>query len=84
MVEALEIRGARPDEYTRVGELTIAAYRALPVDHLFGGYNDEILDVATRAKAADVLVAVDDAGVLGSVTLVTEPDSPWLEWTRAG
>ncbi len=31
-----------------------------------------------------MLVAVDDAGVLGSVTLVTDPDSPWLEWTRPG
>ena len=83
----LRIRKAEPREYGRVGELTIAAYAALPVDHLWGGYADEIRDVAGRAAAADVLVAVDDAtddAVLGAVTLVTDPTSPWLEWTEPG
>ncbi len=45
----LLIRPAQPAEYGRVGELTIAAYAALPVDHLWGGYADEIRDVAARA-----------------------------------
>ena len=85
----LRIRNAEPREYGRVGELTIAAYAALPVDHLWGGYADEIRDVAGRAAAADVLVAVDhaddaDDAVLGAVTLVTDPTSPWLEWTEPG
>ena len=88
----LRIRNAEPREYGRVGELTIAAYAALPVDHLWGGYADEIRDVAGRAAAADVLVAVDAAddadeahdAVLGAVTLVTDPTSPWLEWTEPG
>ena len=85
----LRIRNAEPREYARVGDLTIAAYAALPVDHLWGGYADEIRDVAGRAAAADVLVAVDhaddaDDAVLGAVTLVTDPTSPWLEWTEPG
>ena len=82
----LLIRNAQPAEYGRVGDLTIAAYAALPVDHLWGGYADEIRDVAGRAAAADVLVAVDTEAdtVAGAVTLVTDPTSPWLEWTEPG
>ncbi len=53
----IEVRLAQPEEYTRVGELTVTAYRGLAVDHLFGGYDNEILDTATRAKSADILVA---------------------------
>jgi ribosomal protein S18 acetylase RimI-like enzyme len=78
------IRTARPSEYAAVGDLTVAAYRALPVDHLWGGYEADIREVAGRAKASDVLVAVEGNRLLGSVTLVTEPDSPWLEWTAPG
>jgi ribosomal protein S18 acetylase RimI-like enzyme len=83
-VSSVRVRNAQPREYARVGELTIAAYAALPVDHLWGGYADEIRDVAGRVAAADVLVAVDevDDAVLGAVTLVTDPTSPWLEWTE--
>jgi hypothetical protein len=85
-VSPLRIRNAEPREYGRVGDLTIAAYAALPVDHLWGGYADEIRDVAGRAAAGDVLVAVDhtDDAVLGALTLVTDPTSPWLEWTEPG
>ena len=42
-----EVRVARADEYARVGELTVAAYQSLAVDHLWGGYDREILDTAT-------------------------------------
>ncbi len=80
----LVIRRAEPDEFARVGELTIASYRTLPVDHLWGGYDDEILDVAARAKVADVLVAVDGDEIAGAVTYVGDPDSPWLESARPG
>ncbi len=78
------VRSARPDEYSRVGELTVAAYRGLTVDHLWGGYEDEILDTATRAKGADILVAELDGRVVGSVTYVGEHTSAWSEWTRPG
>jgi ribosomal protein S18 acetylase RimI-like enzyme len=78
------IREALPDEYERIGELTIAAYRALPVDHLWDGYDADILDVATRAKVAHVLVAVEGDDVLGAVTYVDDTSSPWSEWTQPG
>ena len=80
----LTIRAATPAEYTRVGELTVAAYAALPVDHLWGGYDDEIRDVASRVEAAEVLVAELDGEVVGAVTYASDPDSPWLEWSEPG
>jgi ribosomal protein S18 acetylase RimI-like enzyme len=81
----MRVRNARPSEYERIGDLTVAAYAALPVDHLWGGYDKEIRDVEGRVDATDVLVAVDDDDIVcGSVTLVTDPSSPWLEWTEPG
>jgi ribosomal protein S18 acetylase RimI-like enzyme len=77
------VRDARPDEYARVGELTIDAYKTLERDHLEDGYDDEILAVASRAQSAHVLVAVDaNDVVLGACTFVTDPESPWMEWAK--
>jgi ribosomal protein S18 acetylase RimI-like enzyme len=80
----ITVRIASADEYARVGELTVAAYRALAVDHLFGGYDQRILDTATRAREADVLVAVLDGRVVGAVTYVGDSSSEWSEWTEPG
>ena len=80
----MQIRAVAPDEYERVGDLTVAAYAALPVDHLWGGYDDEIRAVAERCETAEVLVAVLDGEVVGAVTYVSDPDSPWLEWSEPG
>lgn len=80
----MQIRAVAPDEYERVGELTVAAYAALPVDHLFGGYDDHIRAVAERCETADVFVAVLDGAVVGAVTYASDPDSPWLEWSEPG
>jgi GNAT superfamily N-acetyltransferase len=79
------VRVARPDEYERVGALTHAAYAAIPVDHLWGGYDTEILDTATRAEHGDILVAViNNDSLLGAVMYVDDPASEWLEWTEPG
>jgi ribosomal protein S18 acetylase RimI-like enzyme len=81
----IAVRLARPEEYARVGAITIAAYRALPVDHLFGDYDTRILDTKDRADGAEVLVAVDDSGlVVGSVTYVSDEASAWGEWIEPG
>ena len=80
----IAVRVARPDEYARVGELTVAAYRGLPVDHLWGGYEHEIMDTATRATDSDILVGDVDARLVGSVTYVSEHTSSWSEWTLPG
>jgi GNAT superfamily N-acetyltransferase len=81
----ITVRRALPREYDRVGTLTIAAYRALPVDHLWGGYDERILDTQARARGAEVLVAVtDDGTVAGSVTYVDDASTDWGEWIEAG
>ena len=81
----VSVRTARPAEFDTVGDLTVAAYRALPVDHLWGGYEADIRAVAGRAESCDVLVAVDPHEVVrGAVTFVSDPESRWLEWTEPG
>jgi ribosomal protein S18 acetylase RimI-like enzyme len=63
----VEVRLARPEEYDRVGEVTVAAYEPFllgPTDP----YGDRLRDAAGRAAIADLWVAVDGETVLGSVT----------------
>ncbi|MFF4399271.1 GNAT family N-acetyltransferase [Streptomyces sp. NPDC001480] len=68
----IQIREVEPDEYAALGELTARAY--LDDGLLDFGESDwylgELRDVAKRAAAADVLVAVADGNVLGGVTFV--------------
>ncbi|WBB66615.1 GNAT family N-acetyltransferase [Micromonospora sp. WMMD812] len=65
------VRPATPADFPAIARLTLAAYEAdgqLKGEH---GYGTVLADVATRAAAGEVLVAVDEAGaVLGSVTFV--------------
>ncbi|MET7487448.1 GNAT family N-acetyltransferase [Streptomyces sp. NPDC005538] len=69
------IRRATPDEYEPLGALTAHAY--LDDGLLDYGEEDEYLpvlkDVARRAAAAEVLVAVDGDRLLGGVTFVPGP-----------
>jgi ribosomal protein S18 acetylase RimI-like enzyme len=81
----IAVRRARPEEYDRVGALTIDAYRALPVDHLWGGYEERILDTEGRARGAEVLVAATgDGAIVGSVTYVADESADWGEWIEPG
>ncbi|MER7934286.1 MULTISPECIES: GNAT family N-acetyltransferase [unclassified Streptomyces] len=71
----IRIREARPADYGVLGELTAQAYLK---DGLldFGesdSYLTELRDVAKRAAAATVLVAVADGVLLGGVTFVPGP-----------
>ncbi|HEY9374078.1 GNAT family N-acetyltransferase [Streptomyces sp.] len=80
------IRAALPEEYELLGEITAQAY--LADGHLDFGEDDEYLhvlrDVAGRAAAAEVLVAVDASGtLLGGVTFVPS-GGPWADIARAG
>jgi len=78
----VDIREVQSDEYARLGALTVLAYETLPGYVDDPDYMAELYDVRTRAEApdVDVLVAVDDDGsVLGGVTLVTNPRSPFAE-----
>jgi len=79
-----EVRPVRRAEYAALGELTVAAYRALRSDWDMGDYADELADVASRAAAADVLVAVDGDELLGGVTYVPGAENAYAEDLRDG
>lgn len=75
------VREVRPGEHETLGSLTVAAYKGLLGDDLDGGYVAELADVAGRAAAVNVLVAVDDDGtVVGGITYIPGPGPmAWFE-----
>ena len=80
----ITIREARADEYDRIADLTIVAYRATG-DAKAADYEHELRSVAERAASCPILVAVDAGGrVVGSVTYVGGPGSPFAELERDG
>jgi ribosomal protein S18 acetylase RimI-like enzyme len=79
------IRAAEPAEYETLGEITAQAYLQDGL-MLFGEsdwYLEELRDVARRAAAADVLTAVADDTVLGTVTFVPS-GGPLADLARPG
>ena len=68
MTATFEIRLAQPDEYAAVGDLTVEAYSVDGFLENSESYADHLRDAASRAADAELWVAVDDSGVLGSVT----------------
>jgi ribosomal protein S18 acetylase RimI-like enzyme len=79
------VREARPEEHARLGDLVVNAYRSLP-EFDEPAYEPELRDVGRRAREAVVLVAVDEpsGALLGCVTYVPGPDSPWAELLGPG
>lgn len=73
---SLVIRPAHPDELPAVGALTLDAYAA---DGFVTGdspYAEELRDAATRAREAELYVAVgEDGTLLGTVTYCAEGSS---------
>ena len=85
MNETVIVRNATPAEYERVGDMTVAAYAALPVDHLWDGYDDEIRDVAGRAmRPTCSLPSIDEVVRRRGHVSSPIPTSRWLEWTEPG
>jgi ribosomal protein S18 acetylase RimI-like enzyme len=80
----MDIRPVRPEEHQALGDLTVAAYVAIdPAVVDDDDYAGELRDVAGRAADAEVLVAVNDSGtVVGGVTYVPGPESPWAEFSE--
>ncbi len=72
------VREIAPDEYTELGDLTVAAYR--DVGETDEPYYAELRDVASRVAQVPVLVAVDpeDGRLLGGLTYVPGP-GPFAE-----
>lgn len=81
-----DVRLASPEEFTTVGEITAAGYKADDLLALADGRDDpyelRLLDAAGRAAAADLLVAADpDGTLLGTVTWCP-PDSSLRELAK--
>jgi ribosomal protein S18 acetylase RimI-like enzyme len=75
-VPDITVRPVLPAEFAALGDMTVAAYRAVPGGSTSAGYEETLRDVATRALEAEVLVAVDtDGTLLGGVTYVPGPGS---------
>lgn len=69
----LVIRPAHDEELAAVGALTLDAYAADGFVAHDDDYAEDLLDAATRAREAEVYVAVDEAGaLLGTVTFCPE------------
>lgn len=79
----IELRLAKPDEYAETGKVTAAGYAADELlsrpDGTEDHYEPQLLDAATRAAEAELVVAADESGaVLGTVTWCPV-GSPWRE-----
>ncbi len=80
LVPPILVREIRPEEYEALGEVTVAAYRALPDGDRYPDYLAELRDVGRRAAEVPVLVAVDGTGrVLGGVAYVPGPGTSYSE-----
>lgn len=64
----MEIRRARDEELPAVGELLVEVYVGGGFIAATDSYVSELADVTARAARADVLVAVDEDKLVGSVT----------------
>lgn len=65
----MKVVTATPEQFEAIGDVTVEAYRAAGILDDDESYVAELRDVAGRMSDADVIVAVDDGAVIGSVTL---------------
>jgi ribosomal protein S18 acetylase RimI-like enzyme len=78
------IRVVEPADFDALARITVEAYEGNR-DDLGDDYRDELRDIAGRAAACPVLVAVaPGGGVLGGVAYVPGPDNPMSELERDG
>ncbi|WP_433565403.1 GNAT family N-acetyltransferase [Nocardia sp. CA-151230] len=79
----VEIRVAEPGDYPAIGELTVEVYVGEGHVNPRSPYVEELADTATRAAAAEILVAVRDGELLGSLTMA-RPGTPFADIARPG
>ena len=77
----LTVRTVRPDEHQAVADLTARVYRG--EGYSTQDYEPALRDVASRARSATVLVAVDRDAVVGAVTVATR-GGEWAEQAGPG
>lgn len=75
------VRPAHTDELPEIGELTVQAYAVDAFVDPAEDYAHQLRDAATRAREAEVYVAVVDDRVAGTVTFCPQ-GSPWCEVAR--
>jgi ribosomal protein S18 acetylase RimI-like enzyme len=75
------IRTAHPDEYDAIGALTYLAYEEAGILGADPGYAHALRDARSRAAENELLVAIDDGRVVGSVTYCPH-GSPHAEISR--
>ncbi|WP_460725516.1 GNAT family N-acetyltransferase [Nocardia heshunensis] len=80
---AVEIRDAEVGDYSAVGDLTVEVYVGEGHVNPQSDYVAELADTATRAESAEILVAVRDGVVLGSLTMA-RPGTPYADIARPG
>jgi GNAT superfamily N-acetyltransferase len=80
----MRVQAIEPGQHAALADLTVAAYRALPGRPPSPQYTALLRDVDARARDAEVLVALDDDGVvLGGVTYVGDRGSGYAEFDGA-
>lgn len=79
----VQIRPVTPDEFAVAGDISVWAYRTLLGDRLPAAYEAALRDVKRRAQTTEVLVAVHDGCVVGSVTYVPDANNPYAQQLRA-
>lgn len=79
----IEIRIARPDELSRIGELTAATYVAAGFISPESGYIGRLRDAVSRASEAELLVALHDGEPTGTITYCPH-GSAWAQLTVPG
>ena len=83
MSETLEVRLARADELSAVGEITVQGYVHDGFLQADDGYVAHLRGAAQRAQDAELWVALLDGVVVGTVTFCP-PGSPLRELSRDG
>ncbi|NKY51997.1 GNAT family N-acetyltransferase [Nocardia vermiculata] len=79
----VRVRAAEPDDFAAVARLTVDIYVGEGHVPAQSPYVAELGDTETRAKDAEVLVAVRDSEVVGSLT-IARPGTPYADIARPG
>ncbi|WP_227980690.1 GNAT family N-acetyltransferase [Nocardia spumae] len=79
----VHIRPAVPDDFAAIARLTVDTYVGEGHVHSESPYVAELADTESRAAVAEVLVAVRDSDLLGSLT-IARPGTPYADIARAG
>ncbi|MFE3194763.1 GNAT family N-acetyltransferase [Nocardia sp. NPDC059240] len=81
--DGVVIRDAEVGDFKAVGDLTVEVYVGEGHVNPESLYVAELADTATRAESAEILVAVRDEDMLGSLTMA-RPGTPFADIARAG